>query len=230
MELFNTPLLPAQVREFRGQVGLIMYLAHDRPDVQFAAKEAARRMSAPLQYDSLRIKRIARYFLGKPVLELVFEEEKPPLSIDVPVDSDFAGDTESRKSTSGGFILLGHSVIASWSRTQATVSLSSGEAEYIALATGATEARQVQTILQELGHDSRITLLSDSSAARGAAETLGLRKMKHLQIRVLFLKELVSSGALSLVRIRGGANPADMLTKPVNTRVLQSCMGLVGLG
>ena len=66
--------------------------------------------------------------------------------IDVYVDSDWAGDKQQRKSTSGGLVIVGGRVVKSWSRTQRGRSLSSAEAEYYAIVMGAAEALAVQAL------------------------------------------------------------------------------------
>ena len=88
----------------------------------------------------LKMKRLARYLLQLPRTIL---EYKPRVEddgiIDVYSDSDWAGCIRTRKSTSGGVMVLGNGVVKAWSSTQTTTAQSSGEAEYYALVRAAAE-------------------------------------------------------------------------------------------
>ena len=74
-------------------------------------------MSQPTEVSMKALKRIARFFEGRPrlVMSMRFEEPQP---IDIYVDSDYAGCPRTRKSTSGGCVMLGSHLIKSWSSTQ----------------------------------------------------------------------------------------------------------------
>ena len=81
------------------------------------------------------LKRIGRFVSGHPrvIIKMKFQDSE---FVDVFVDSDWAGCTKTRKSTSGGCAMIAGHLIKSWSSTQATLSLSSGEAEHYALVRG----------------------------------------------------------------------------------------------
>ena len=78
--------------------------------------------------------------------------------IDVYSDSDWAGCVRTRKSTSGGVMMLGNGVVKTWSSTQTTIAQSSGEAEYYALVRAAAEGLGMQSIMHDLGWKMRIRL------------------------------------------------------------------------
>ena len=101
-----------------------------------------------------------------------------------------------------------------WSSTQASIAQSSGEAEYYALVRAASEALGMQSIMRDLGWDCKIRLLVDSSAAKSIASRTGLGKLRHLEIKFLWLQECVRRGKVVLSKVRGDINPADVLTKP----------------
>ena len=65
-----------------------------------------------------------------------------------------------------------------------------------------------------------IHVFTDSSAARGVANRLGLGKLRHLDVRLLWVQEMVRSGRVQLRKVRGDVNPADMLTKPKSAKDL----------
>ena len=109
----------------------------------------------------------------------------------------------------------GAHTLATWSVTQAVQALSSGEAEYYALLRGAVEALGLAATAEELGFGFQKAprLGSDSNAARGAASRHGLGKLKHLELKYLWLQHTLRQGRLVLVRQPGKGNFADLLTK-----------------
>ena len=81
---------------------------------------------------------------------------------------------------------------------------------------GVQEAMALQTLFGELGLKVTITVYTDSSAAKASAEKPGLMHMKHMQLRELFLKQVVQQGLVVIEKMNTLWNPADMLTKPVS--------------
>ena len=72
----------------------------------------------------------------------------------------------------------------------------------------------MQSVMRDLGWDCKIRLLVDSSAAKSSASRRGLGKLRHLEIKFLWLQECVRRGKVVLSKVRGDINPADVLTKP----------------
>lgn len=158
----------AGARKFRGATAKLNYLAQDRPDIQYAVKEIAKKMANPEKRDLAMTKRLARYLLGTPRLVWKYGEVEGPTTIEVEVDSDWAGASD-RTSTSGGMIKLGGVGLKNWSRTQKAKALSSGEAEYYALVTGCAEALGFQSLEADLGWNFPVVLKTDSTAAIGTS-------------------------------------------------------------
>ena len=99
--------------------------------------------------------------------------------------------------------------------TQAIQALSSGEAEYYALLRGAVEALGLAAATEELGFAFRWAprLGSDSNAARGVASRHGLGRLKHMELKYLWLQQVLRQGRLALARQPGEENFADLLTR-----------------
>ncbi|CAE8735976.1 unnamed protein product [Polarella glacialis] len=212
---------------YRREGGQVIDIAHDRPDLQFAAKEVARAMAHSTSLDLTKLKRIVRYLKQYPMRTFVLELKGLPEALTVFVDSDWAGDRTTRRSTSGGIVMLGDVVLTTWSRTQASVSLSSAKAEYYAITSGAVEAMYVQNLLKEMHCDFPIKICADSSAAKAGAERHGVQRMKHMQIRLMFLKSLVKEGIFQMQKIGTAENPADMPTKALSQEKLQHCLQML---
>ena len=186
------PLPEADVTTYRSMVARLNYLAQDRPDLSYASKELSRHMSAPSVKDWGDLKRVGRYLLGCPRVVQKFEWQKRFDEMHAYADSDWAGCAETRRSTSGGLVLLGSHSIKHWSTTQATIALSSGEAEYAALVKAGSNLLGVRAMMEDLGvRDVPLHLHSDSAAAIGIASRTGLGKLRHLEVHLLWIQQHV---------------------------------------
>jgi hypothetical protein len=196
------------------------YLSQDRPDIQFATKEICRNMASPEARHWPGVKRIARYLKGSSRLVLHFDRQSIPKKIVVWTDSDYAGCSESRKSTSGGVVMLGNHCVKSWSTTQDVIALSSGEAEYYAIVKGISQALGMKHMLHDLGIDVSIVCKTDSSAAKSIASRRGCGRVRHIEVSTLWVQEKVAQGIVDMVKIPGSENLADILTKHVDRNTL----------
>ncbi len=128
---------------FQRQVGRLLHVSFDRPDVQFATKCVARRMTSPCVSDLEDVKRIFRSLWTRPMMTLVFGNVMSDLEAPIAyVDSDWAGDHESRRSTASMILKIGASVVATVSRTQTGVALSSAEANVTTYSHHTTDHRR----------------------------------------------------------------------------------------
>ena len=82
-------------------------------------------------------------------------------------DSDYAGCVLTRRSTSGGCMMVGRHLLKSWSKQQRVVALSSAEAETYALVTASCETLGLQSCAKDLGIRLIPELFTDASAALG---------------------------------------------------------------
>jgi hypothetical protein len=168
--------------------------------------------------DWQKLIRLGRYLKGAPRCVLEYHWQDPTAAPSGYSDSDWAGDRKTGKSTSGGLIMMGHHLVKSWSRTQDSVTLSSAEAELVALSKLATEILGVRSMAAEWGLSNPrepSMLWADASAALSIAKRQGAGKMRHINVRTLWLQEKELQEVLSYVKIKGEDNPADGLTKHV---------------
>ena len=182
---------------FRGSAARGNYLSADRIDIQFAAKEICRSMALPTSLSWRALKRLSRYLSGKPRLVYVYRRQVLD-TIDVYVDTDWAGCTRTRKSTSGGVVMLGRHTIKHWSSTQPNVALSSGEAEFYGVVHGAGHGLGYQALLADLGVAVPLRVWTDSSAALGICSRQGLGKLRHLDTHTLWVQQAVRSRRVEL--------------------------------
>ena len=214
---------------YRGLVARANYYSQDRPDMSFAVKEACRYMSEPNEGDERRAKRIGKYLREHPrlVQEFVWQDAQEELR--VYTDSDWAGCERSRKSTSGGVLLRGAHCLKFWAKTQATIALSSAEAELISLVKGSCEALGAKSHLEDFGQRiSSIGVYTDASAAIGIAQRAGVGRTRHIDVGALWVQQKVWQERLQVQKIAGKLNPADMFTKNVPKEVCVGHMSRLG--
>ena len=196
------------------------YLSQDRSDIQYAVKELSRGMSCPTAADWVALKRLGRYLCNRERLVVLFPYQQFVRKIRVWVDTDYAGCMRTRKSTSGGLVMFGSHKLKAWSVTQAVIALSSGEAEFYGIVKGSSVGLGMQSVLRDLGHDVKIVVCTDASAAKGIASRRGLGKVRHIEVNQLWVQERVASGDIELKKVDGSNNLADALTKHVPGDIL----------
>ena len=117
--------------------------------------------------------------------------------------------------------MLGDHLIKTWSATQQAYALSSAEAELYAMVEGVTRAKALGNLARELGFrdlSQVVKLGTDSSAAKSFVCRKGLGRMRHLEIRDLWLQKEVADGRVIVEKIPGEQNPADLMTKVLGVR------------
>ena len=125
--------------------------------------------------------------------------------------------------------MVGQHCLRTWSSTQPSVTLSSGEAEYYGLVKAAGAGLGHQSLMSDLGVDLPVTAWTDSSAALGIASRSGLGKLRHLETHTLWLQEKVRTKAISVKKVWGEVNPADLFTKHLPSREkVHQLLGLFG--
>ena len=151
-----------------------------------------------------------------------------PDTIHVHTDSDWAGCKKTRISVSGGVVRIGQSVVRSWSKDQGNLATSSAEAELYAANLGGQNALGIQTMLREMGHDLKIVVYIDSSAALGVLQRKGIGKIRHLDVADLWMQTAVRKQKLEVRKILGTENDADLLTKPLTGTAIEVIMERLG--
>jgi hypothetical protein len=206
-------LLPAsEATVYRRAAARLNYMALDRADLSYASKECSRGMANPTRGDVIRLKRVLRYLKGAPRIVNVFKWQDVYSKLTTYSDSDWAGCSKTRRSTSGGMILRGSHLLAHWSSTQSTVALSSAEAELNALIKAASETLGVLNMLKAMGKEFECQIFTDSSAANGIVHRLGCGKVKHLEARQLWLQEVVRRKTLKVSKVGRENNASDAMT------------------
>eukprot|EP00971_Amphidinium_carterae_P332062 6466001-Amphidinium_carterae.1 len=129
-------------------------------------------------------------------------------------DSDWAGDKEDRRSQTSGHVRIDQCPMCGWSSRQATVSLSSGEAEYNAAVSVISMMMYFKELYSFFGFEVKSTLYLDSAAASGMLRREGVNSCtRHVACKLLWVQQLVKQGVLEIRRVSSHDNPADLGTK-----------------
>ena len=204
---------PSEVRAFQAIVGSLLYCAtHTRPDIAYAVAMLCRGMSRPTPDLMDAARRVICYLFRHRNIALTYSRNSSPL--DGYTDSDWA----VRHSTSGSVFFYSSAAISWSSRKQATVALSSCEAEIVAGSEAAKEAIYLREFLSEIGLNSPdpTPLRMDNTAARDLSYNPEHHaRTKHIARRHFFIRERVESLELSVPFVRSCDNLADFFTKPL---------------
>ena len=193
-------LTAAEATVFRRGTGIALYLGPDRFDLQFATKELAQDMQMRSKLSMMRLRRVVRYLLGTADVGPFLAYQSEPNTVLVWTDGDWSGNAVTCKSTSTGAIQLGSHTIETWSVNQHVVSLSSAENEFYAIGSGCARGLTVKHMLLEILHtttpdeDIKVTVCTDSDAARGTIHTVGCGRVRHLQTRYLWHQQAMREG------------------------------------
>ncbi|PNX81311.1 copia-type polyprotein [Trifolium pratense] len=208
---------PTDATTYKQMIGCLMYLLATRPDLTFAVCLAARYMERPTEMHVALVKRIMRYLKGTLKLRMLYKcKENNDLIVKGWSDSDYAGDHDDRKSTSGYVFTLGGSVICWSSKKQLIVTLSTTEAEFVSAASCAYQCLWLKSILDHLliKQPGCIVINCDSSSSIKLSKNPILHgRCKHIDVRYHFLRDLSKDGIVELQYCKSHEQLADIMTK-----------------
>ncbi|KAG2758696.1 hypothetical protein Pcac1_g29199 [Phytophthora cactorum] len=168
------------------------------------------------EIERFKARLVAKGFLQKYFLGMEIEQDVATGKVS---DADWAGDIESRRSTSGYAFMMNGGCISWRSKKQRTVALSSTEAEYMALSEATQEAVWLKVFLCELGemaNDEAVKIYEDNQGSIALAKNPEFHKRtKHIDIRYHFVREKVEDGQVVLQYVSTTDMLADIMTKPI---------------
>ena len=226
-----------QTSRFRSSELTLLYLSNERTDIQSTVRLLCLKLKNPTALEMGRLKRLLRYVKCTGDMSTVLavrdnndRREQLVKRLEVYTDSGWASEQTKRKSTSGAVIMEEGMRLHAHSRGQASVALSSCEAEVLATSEGIKEALLLQEVLMfaGLGH-YEIEVKVDSSAAHAFFHRRGFGRTKHVDSRILRLQDLIAAGGVRLKKIPRTQNLADMLTLTPGAKELEVFLPLIGL-
>ena len=207
--------------KYRAIAARANYLAIDRPDLMYLAKELCRRMASPTSADWGKLVRLGRYLKGRPVARMWYRFQDQPEAVETYSDTDWAGCRRTRRSTTGGYCAYGRHILKMWCKTQAVVALSSAEAELYGIVRASAETLGVMSLFADFGQSVRGCVLGDASAALAIVQRQGIGKLRHLDTNYLWIQEKASRNELRYEKVLGRDNAADLLTKALTWEEIQ---------
>ena len=239
-------------RMFRSGLGLALYIAQDRPDIQQSLKTLSTYMAGGTKLAYTALRHLGSYLQGTQDAGVLLtqlkrfgvtsdqwdfpewsnREDRKNYNLEVFTDANWAGCKVSKKSTTPYMVFLNGSLLVSSCKLQSSIALSSAESELYASCSGVAEMLHVGSLLKFLvgANEVQMTAFSDSSAARGIMQRAGQGKLKHIHIRNLWIQDLVREKIVRLLRVPTAINPADLNTKKPAQERRKKLMSLIPMG
>jgi hypothetical protein len=212
-------------------VGSLLYLSVcTRPDIAQAVGALARYMSKPTQDHWKLAKGVLRYLATTTNYGIIFT--KTELDLRGYCDADFAGDLDTRRSTTGYVFLLSGAAISWSSRLQSTVAASTTEAEYMAAASAVKEGLWLRKLMLDFKKPvTTLVIMCDNQAAITLLKNhISSTRTKHIDVMYHFAREHVARKEIAFTYISTQHMVADCLTKPLPPTKLEECCSAMGLG
>jgi len=219
---------------YRSIIGSLRYIVNTRPDLAYSVGVVSRYMEAPGKDHWIAVKRILRYLKGTMGYGCKYEKGtglKPILP--GYSDSDFAGDAEDRKSTTGVVYFLDSSLVTWASQKQKIVALSSCEAEYVAAAAAACQGVWLSRLIADVLGTKEVLvklLMDNMSAIALSRNPVHHDRSKHIDTKFHFIRECIEEGKVEVEHVGTADQLADIFTKSLG-RVrfveLRSALGVV---
>ncbi|XP_057539843.1 uncharacterized mitochondrial protein AtMg00810-like [Amaranthus tricolor] len=200
---------------YRTMVGKLNFLTNTRPDLAFTVQYLSQFMQNP-RLPHASVLQHALNYVHTTTNQGIIIKGSDQLKLQAYSDSDWASCPNTRRSITGCILLLGSSPISWKSKKQSTVSRSSSEAEYRAMASAASEVTWLVRLLEELQLTSLKPVLlhcDNISAIHIAKNPVFHERTKHIDIDCHFTRDKVLEGLLQLTYLPTQNQLADVLTK-----------------
>ncbi|CAK0901612.1 unnamed protein product, partial [Prorocentrum cordatum] len=231
---FSPPFVHEQVARCRSRVGSGLHLAQDRTGIQRAVGMSAGDSAKPTEFSWKWLLRLGRHLVGTSDQGAFAPKvgarahEKGAIQLRTLSDSDHGGKEAKRKSAACGVIFADGVGLATLVRRQ-DLAVSSGESEFYALSTVATDGEMLRDLLTWLGFRVEWALATGSSAARGMSLGRGVGMVRDLGARALWVQQATRLLGLKVPKCRGSEKPSDTGTKSRAAEVHEQLCKQVGL-
>ncbi|XP_062075067.1 uncharacterized mitochondrial protein AtMg00810-like [Humulus lupulus] len=214
----------ADPSQYRRLIGRLLYLTLSRPDITYSVHTLSQFMSAPRTTHLQAVHHLLRFLKGSPGQGLLYSSTSS-LHLRAFSDSDWAACPLTRRSTTGFCVFIGDCLISWRTKKQPTISKSSAEAEYRALAATASELTWLQYILADLHiHSSTPAFIycDNLSAVHIANNPTFHERTKHIELDCHFIRDKIKAGSIRLIPVRSSLQLADAFTKALSSTSLNS--------
>ena len=228
LDVAGEPL--SDISVYQRLVGKLIYLTITRPDITYAVSLVSQFMHSPTSHHLKLVKRILRYLKGT-VTRGILMKNNGHFKLEGYTDSDWAGNSLDRKSTTGFCTFIGGNLVTWKSKKQTVVARSSAEAEYRAMASTACELIWLKLLLEDLGIQCKppIFLHCDNQAAMHiAANPVFHERTKHIEVDCHFVRHQVQSKLMQTVYTKSCDQLADIFTKVLPSAQFEHLLSKLG--
>ncbi|GJU46055.1 retrovirus-related pol polyprotein from transposon TNT 1-94 [Tanacetum coccineum] len=215
---------------YREMVGTLMYLTANRPDLTFVVCMCARYQAKPTEKHLHAIKRIFKYLRGT-INQGLWYPNDSSIALTAFANADHAGCQDTIRSTSGSMQLFGDKIVSWSSKRQKSTTISSTEAEYIALSGCCAQVLWMRSQLTDYGLGfNKIPMFCDNKSAIAlCCNNVQHSRSKHIDIRFYFIKEQVENGVVELYFVNTEYQLADIFTKALDRERFEFLINKLGM-
>ncbi|KAB5587551.1 Copia protein [Ceratobasidium theobromae] len=202
-------------------LGWLFWVARTcRPDIAFTTSLLTRFSNCYGSPHITALKRVFKYLTTTASISITYDGHKPFYKVTYS-DTDYASQ-HGHKSVSGSVVLMAGAAVAWSSKRQTSISLSTMEAEFVALCNTAKEVMSIRQFLDDLGiaYESGVPspiLCNNQATIESVHNPTHKTRAKHINIAFNFICNEIHKGTISVSYMPTNDNLADMLTKPLNT-------------
>lgn len=198
---------------YREAIGSLLFLSTvTRPDISYGVNLLSRYINNPSSEHVVQLKRIIRYLIMTKDLCIKYQGHECLIGYS---DSDFAGDIDTRRSTTGYLFVLNGGPISWASQKQPCVALSTTEAEFMAACEAAKNLLWLKQFFKEIGinQDCTTLYLDNQSAIKLINNPVYHKKTKHIDVKYNFIREKVEQKLINIKFVKSSDQLADVFTK-----------------
>ena len=221
------------IREYQRIIGCLTYAAiTTRADIATAVGILAQFMAKPGKAHWEGIKRVLHYIKGTLNYGLQYTTNEENVTLTGFSDADWAGDLDTRCSTSGYLFQINGCTVSWCSKRQLTVAKSSTEAGYVALSASCQEAIWLRMLLTDIGFKQLLPTViheDNQSASELTRNPRFHNRTKHIDVSFHFVREQVTCNAIEIQYCPTEEMTADILTKGLPRMKFEELRNLVGI-
>uniref|UniRef100_A0AAV1VEY0 Polyprotein n=1 Tax=Peronospora matthiolae TaxID=2874970 RepID=A0AAV1VEY0_9STRA len=221
-------------RPYRSLAGSLLYVATGaRPDIAFAVGRLSRHLKKPSEEHWNAAIRVLRYLKSTATHGICYRSKPGGLKLSAFSNTDWGSDKDNRHSTSGVMVMVNDSLVIFKSKLQSSVSLSTAEAECVALSLCIHDIMCTKSLLMKMKVkiDAPVIVYEDNQSGIAIAKIKGCQsRARHIDIRYYFVRDRVKAKMIQLEHIETKFQLADFLTKAISTSKFQSLVAKTSVG
>jgi hypothetical protein len=213
MSKYDGDILPDPT-EYWQVVGALQYVTLTRPDLAYSVNQLCQHMHTPTSVHWTAAKRVLRYLKG--TIDFGLHFNKGDIALTAFCDSDWAGNPDGRRFTTGYGIFLGSNLISWFAKKQHVVSRSNTEAEYRSMALLTADMFWLRMLIKELKvflSFPPVLWCDNSGALAFTSNPVSHARTKHIEVDIHFIWEKVTNHDISIHYVSTLDQVADIFTK-----------------